>query len=143
MSQRYAGNNRLVTTKQYDAINRLSSLANGAGDSYAYDYNPANQRIKTTLADGSYWLYTYDSLGQVISGKRYWSDGTIVAGQQHEYVFDDIGNRTSAKSGGNSSGTGLRTENYTPNRLNQYSQKDEAATFDVLGLAKLGACRLD
>ena len=110
-----------------DAINRLASIGNapagGLNDSYAYDYNSANQRIKTTLADGSYWLLasrplrrvapeigtrasrvavTYDSLGQVISGKRYWSDATPVAGQQQEYTFDDIGNRTSAKSGGNS-----------------------------------------
>jgi len=76
---------------------------------------------------------------ELISGKRYWSDGTPVAGQQDEYVFDDIGNRTSAKSGGNSSGTGLRTESYTRNRLNQHTQKDEANTFDVLGLANASA----
>jgi RHS repeat-associated protein len=139
VSHRYGGNNRMVTTKQYDFINRLSSIANGAYDSHAYGYNAANQRTNVVRADGSYWVYAYDNLGQVISGKRYWSDGTPVAGQQHEYVFDDIGNRTSAKSGGNSSGTGLRTENYTRNRLNQYTQKDEAATFDVLGLANASA----
>ena len=27
-------------------------------------------------------------------GKRYWNDWTPVAGQQFEYGFDDIGNRT-------------------------------------------------
>jgi YD repeat-containing protein len=172
VSHRYGGNNRMVTTKQYDLINRLSSIANGSGDSHAYGYNGANQRTNVVRADGSYWVYAYDSLGQVTSGKRYWSDGTPVAGQQHEYVFDDIGNRTSAKSGGNSSGTGLRTETYTRNRfhpmreacrshrnaaaiwpalawitgheslshgVNQYTQKDEAATFDVLGLANVSA----
>lgn len=139
ISHRYGGNDRMVTTKQYDLINRLSSIANGSADSHAYTYNTANQRTNVVRADGSKWVYTYDSLGQVISGKRYWNDGTPVAGQQFEYVFDDIGNRTSAKSGGNSSGTGLRTENYTRNRLNQYSQKDEAATFDVLGLANASA----
>ena len=31
-----------------------------------------------------------DALGQVKSGKRYWSDGTAVAGQQFDYAFDDI-----------------------------------------------------
>ena len=42
----------------------------------------------------------YDTLGQVVSGKKYWSDGSPVTGQQFEYAFDDIGNRGSAKSGG-------------------------------------------
>ena len=192
ISHRYAGNNRMVTSKQYDLINRLTSIANGAYDSYAYGYNGTNQRTNVVRADGSYWVYTYDSLGQVVSGKRYWSDGTPVSGQQHEYAFDEwasqalpsvspvtmfavaksSGNRTSAKSGGNSSGTGLRTETYTPNRfhpvrenlpsrrkepavrpipdfpeasprfshgVNQYSQKTEANTFDVLGLANVSA----
>jgi len=37
--------------------------------------------------------------GQVTSGKRYWQDGTPVAGQQFEYVADDIGNRTSTQAG--------------------------------------------
>ena len=34
-------------------------------------------------------------------------------------------------------GTGLWTENYTRDRLNQHTQKDEAATFDVLALANV------
>ena len=53
--------------------------------SFSYVYNNANQRTRATLADGSYWLYEYDSLGQVRSGKKYWADGTPVAGQQFEY----------------------------------------------------------
>lgn len=61
--------------------------------------NSANQRTGFTNADSSRWAFTYDTLGQVASGKRYWSDGTNVAGQQLEYLFDDIGNRLSAGSG--------------------------------------------
>jgi hypothetical protein len=53
-----------------------------------------------TLIDGSYWVYEYDSLGQVESGKRYWSDGTPVAGQKFEYGHDTIGNRTTTAAGG-------------------------------------------
>ena len=45
----------------------------------------ANQRIKATLADGSYWVYQYDSLGQVTSGQKYWSDDTAVTGMQFGY----------------------------------------------------------
>ena len=54
------------------------------------------QRTRVTHADGSYWIYQSDTLGQVTSGKRFWADGTPVAGQQFEYGFDDIGNRQSA-----------------------------------------------
>jgi len=31
VSQRYAGHNRMITTKHYDFINRLSRMANGPG----------------------------------------------------------------------------------------------------------------
>ena len=48
-------------------------------------------------------------MGQVTSGKRYWNDGTPVAGQQFEYGFDDFGNRTSIKSGGDALGQNLRS----------------------------------
>ena len=104
----------MTTTKQYDALNRLTSIVSlpirqtpdpipSASDpiSFAYDYNSANQRTRTTHADGSYWIYQYDTLGQVTSGKRFWPDGTPVAGQQFEYGFDDIGNRQTAAHGGN------------------------------------------
>lgn len=55
-------------------------------------------------------------LGQVKSGKKYWADGTPVAGQQFEYAFDEIGNRTSAKTGGDAAGSSsaLRSSTYTP-----------------------------
>jgi YD repeat-containing protein len=81
---------RLSTAKQFDNLDRLSWIWNGASSaagtvvasSHVYAYNSANQRTSATLRDGSYWVYQYDTLGQVISGKKYWSDGTPVAGQQ-------------------------------------------------------------
>jgi YD repeat-containing protein len=36
-----------------------------------YQYNQANQRVRTTLADGSFWIYEYDSLGQMILERRH------------------------------------------------------------------------
>jgi RHS repeat-associated protein len=100
-----------------------------------YEYNAANQRTRVTQPDGSYWIYRYDSLGQVVSGKKYWSDNTPVAGQQFEYGFDDIGNRTTAKSGGDSTGANLRTATYTSDYQNRYNSRSNAPTFDVLGIA--------
>ena len=89
-----------------------------------------------SLADGSYWEYRYDRLGQVISGKKHWPDGTPVAGQQFEYAFDEIGNRTRTKAGGDSQGrtSALRQANYRVNFLNQYSQRDVPGTNDLIGL---------
>src|SRR6266853_1779499 len=97
--------------------------------------NDANQWTCVALTDSSFWTYQYDSLGQVTSGKKYWSDGTAVPGQQFEYGFDDIGNRTSTKAGGDQSGAGLRPASYSANSLNQYSNRTVPGAFDVLGIA--------
>lgn len=131
---------RLITSKNYDRLNQISALSHHPStdsvSSFAYQYNAANQRTRRTEPDSSYWFYSYDSLGQVISGKKYWSDGTPVAGQQFEYAFDDIGNRSKTKAGGDQTGAGLRVANYTANDLNQYSQRDIPGVLDVLGVAR-------
>jgi RHS repeat-associated protein len=119
-----------------DFLNRLSSISSAPSAlSHTYSYNDANQRTRVNLADGSFWIYEYDKLGQVISGKRYWNDWTPVAGQQYEYAFDDIGNRTSTKAGGDSAGAGLRPAAYSANALNQYTTRDVPGAADVIGAA--------
>jgi len=128
---------QMTTTKQYDYLNRLSSISSAIGstaigDSYAY--NNANQRIHSTLSDGSYWLYTYDSLGQVVAGNKYWTDGTPVAGQQFDYTFDTIGNRTATLAGGDQNGSNLRSASYGANTLNQYTNRTVPGAVDVMGL---------
>jgi RHS repeat-associated protein len=134
---------RMTTTRQYDYLNRLTQIQSSAGGSnvasFHYNYNIANQRTAVTNVDNSYWVYQYDNLGQVISGKKYWSDGTPVAGQQFTYNFDDIGNRQSTASGGDASGDNLRSANYTANNLNQYTSRDVPGYMDVLGGANSNA----
>ena len=128
---------RMTTTKQYDYLNRLTSISSAIGSSaigYSYACNNANQRIRSTLADGSYWLYEYDSLGQVRAGRKYWSDQTPVAGQQFEYTYDDIGNRTATKAGGDQNGANLRSASYLANNLNQYTNRTVPGAVDVMGL---------
>jgi RHS repeat-associated protein len=138
-----SGTTRMVTTKQYDFLNRLTNIVsttNGAAiSSFAYANNSANQRTSVTNFDATYWVYTYDSLGQVISGKKYWSDGTPVAGEQFEYAFDDIGNRTSTGEGGDSEGRNLRRANYSANNLNQYTSRDVPPYLTILGSAATNA----
>ena len=136
----------VTTTKNYDSLNRLTSISTVvSGDnasrlplSFGYQHNQANQRTRVTLADGSYWVYTFDDLGQVTSGKKYWSDGTPVAGQQFEYAFDTIGNRTSTTVGGSRTGDPVRTANYVRDFLNRLNSRDVPAYVDVLGVANKG-----
>ena len=114
---------KATTSREFDRLNRLLVMTTtpgiGAGWSSRYAYNTANQRTRRTDFEGSYWVYEYDALGQVISGKRFWADGSPVAGQQFEYAYDDIGNPTSSKEGGDASGLNLRSVGYTRNDVNQ------------------------
>lgn len=137
-----SGTTRMTTTKSYDYVNRLTGISSTsavAAVSFAYAYNSANQRTRVDEADGSYWLYEYDSLGQVTSAKRYASGGYIVPGQQHEYTYDDIGNRKTAKSGGNQYGTSLRESTYGVNSLNQYTNRTVPGYIEVQGSAHASA----
>jgi RHS repeat-associated protein len=130
---------RMTTAKSYDYLNRLLSISSTAGSSvissHSYLYNDANQRTRVDLVDGSYWIYEYDKLGQVTSGKRYWADGTVVAGQQFDYAFDDIGNRSSTKVGGDTNGLNQRSATYSANNLNQYTSRTVPAQVNVAGIA--------
>ena len=132
---------RMATTKSYDYLNRLTKISTtppgaGAGPvTFNYTYNQANQRTKNILADGSFWIYAYDSLGQVTSGKKYFFDGTPVPGQQFGYAFDDIGNRTQTQTGGDEAGANLRLASYSVNNLNQITSRDYPGTNDVIGVA--------
>jgi len=94
---KHNGTTMMTTTKTYDYLNRLTQISSAASAAYTlplsfnYNYNPADQRTKDTLADGSYWVYGYDSLGQLTNGFKYFADGTPVAGQVFGYSFDSIG----------------------------------------------------
>jgi RHS repeat-associated protein len=138
-----SGTTRMTTTKSYDYVNRLTSIVStpsaDTAVSFTYQNNDANQRTRVDATDGSYWIYQYDSLGQVKSAKRYWADGTVVAGQQFEYGFDDIGNRKTAASGGSQFGTSLRTNTYSANLLNQYTNRTLVGYVEVLGSANSNA----
>ena len=109
-----------------------------AAQSYTYTYNDLNQRTRVTREDGSYWSYIYNDRGELVSGKKYWADNSIVWGAQTEYSFDNIGNRKYAKNGGNQLGS-LRQSNYTTNSLNQYPQRTVPGAVDVTGTANTAA----
>ena len=134
------GSLRLTTTRSYDNLNRLTGIMSsngvaGAVSSHGYQYNLANQRTRVSRQDGSSWLYEYDALGQVIRGRRYWADGTPVAGQQYEFAFDDIGNRETAGHGGDQFNANSHYQHYSVNSLNQYLSRTVPGSVDILGAA--------
>jgi YD repeat-containing protein len=100
----------MTTRREYDLLNRrrhaesLSTATNTLGLVVDYQYNQANQRERIDNGDGTPWAIEYDDLGQVVGSKKYWPDGSAVPRQQFEYDFDDIGNRTARRYGGDALG---------------------------------------
>ena len=131
-----AGAPLMKTAKTYDNLNRLLKIESTTGgrpvSSHTYQLNAANQRTKRTDADGSFWNYGYDSLGQVTNAVRYWVGGTNVLGQSYSYLFDDIGNRRFSVLSSQSSV-------YTANLLNQYTQRTVPGSFWEMGSAHSNA----
>jgi hypothetical protein len=83
--------NVMITTRQYDWVNRLrQTISSPTGPNqppwvHGYEVNAADQRTRIALGDGSCWVFEYDSLGQVKTGKRYWSDGTPARPVRYEH----------------------------------------------------------
>ena len=133
-----SGTTRLVTTKTYDNLNRLSSISSqpsalGAQLSAAvYTYNDANQRTKATREDSAYWNYSYDTLGQVTAGKKYSSTDALLPGYDYAWSYDDIGNRKTAT-------TNSQISKFTADLLNQYSSRTVPGVVDVSGAAAVDA----
>jgi len=128
--QTHSNQVRLTTTKLYDRLNRLQSITSvpsaDSTISFAYQYNEANQRTRATLANGEYWTYGYDPLGQVTNGVKRFSNGIPIPGYNFGYQFDHIGNRLLASREG-------RVDYYTNNLLNQIESINYAPYLHVLG----------
>ena len=71
------------------------------------------------------------------NGCKYFANGTPVAGQQFDYAFDTIGNRTQTLSGGDQTGANLRVANYSANNLNQITSRDVPPYVDIMGASIL------
>jgi RHS repeat-associated protein len=132
---------RLTTVREADALDRVSAVSAQTVDSASgllaqnYAYNDVHQPVRTTLADGSYWSFGYDPLGQLTTGRRHWNDDSAVAGQQFEYAFDHIGNRTGSAQGGDGDGAELSLAAASNNPLNQIIQQDVPAAVQIIGAA--------
>jgi YD repeat-containing protein len=146
LTQAKSGATVLTTTKVYDHLYRLTSASSLPATQpsllASYQYNSANQRTRLTREDAAYWSFGYDSLGQVTAATKHLADATTVLGLDQAFTFDDIGNRLTATSSVASGATGAPAANttvYSPNLLNQYTQRTVPPVVDVLGTAHTDA----
>lgn len=107
---------------------------------YYYGYDTLNRRNLITREDGSFWDIGYNTRSEVTAAKQRRGAGSsnYLPGRQFTYAYDNLGNRTTAKSGGVTSGSeaSLRTTTYAAaNALNQYSLITNPSTFDVTGIS--------
>jgi YD repeat-containing protein len=129
---------RGTETRRTDLAGRLYGIytKNAAGTTVSrtgYKMDRAGRRTLATRENAEYWLYGYNDRGEVTKGKKHLPNGDHLAGHQFEYEYDDIGNRKTSRSGGDSAGENLRTFGYTADEKNQYSSLTTPATFDVIG----------
>jgi YD repeat-containing protein len=97
---------RMTTTKQFDYVSRLRQVnasPAAAGQSaltWNYRYNRLSQRTRIDLADGSYWVFGYDDLGQLSSAKGFESGSGSRAQEPLTYGYDLAGNLQSRTNNG-------------------------------------------
>src|SRR5207244_4058560 len=65
-----------------DTVTYGYNSANAVLDKSEYLYNTANQRIRLTRTDGSYYNNSYDNIGQLV-----WADSTV-ASEDRGYLYD-------------------------------------------------------
>ena len=104
-----------------------------------YQYDALNRRYAMSHKDGSYWEYGYNKRSELTSGARHQHDESLQAGQQFDYAFDTIGNRSKTKRGGSPTGSELREQRYTANALNQYTTITTPGYLQVAGWANEAA----
>ena len=156
VTARQAGTTVLTTTKTHDAFGRLLSTGSASPVSNfqflaSYTYNSANQRVKNTRENGSYWDYQYDDKGQLIAGVKKNAAGKPIPGLAFGYAYDDIGNRktSSISSDGTTPGTAnlpigqsspaVQVSRYQSNALNQYTARTVPGRFQLSGVANPSA----
>lgn len=126
----------MTAIKGYDSLDRLESISHASSaagtHSYTYGYNSRGQRETATQESGQYWLYGYNDRGEVTGGSKKLSGGTSLDGYQYGYTFDSIGNRLTAVANG-------RTSVYTPNAVNEYSERTVPGYVNVVGTAHSSA----
>lgn len=127
---------KITVTKTPDAQGRLDSIVTTRGattvESHTWHYDAASRRDRDTLADGSFWSYSYNTRGEVTFGNKNLPTSVPAIGRRFGYSYDPIGNRKQTT-------VNTRVATYTANALNQYDQRTVLPVVNVLGSAAPGA----
>lgn len=121
---------RILTSKTYNLY-----LSSGLPfDDRGVEYDVLGRRDRETVAGTLGWEYEHDARGQLIEAYQKAAPYiTFMPGSFHSYAYDDIGNRTSVGTGGNSTGGDLISSSYTSNALNQYTERQVPGSTEVIG----------
>jgi len=126
--------------RTFDGLNRLTSIVNTPSNdtaaTFSYTYNAADQRTTNTLADGSYWVYTYDAVGQVSSARKHFADGMRMPWAQFQYDFDTAGNRKTAACTDKDADS---EQEYSLNDVNAYTSRTVPGKVIAAGTADSSA----
>ncbi len=127
--------NGSVVTDTYDDLGRLLStvLKNAGGgvlNAHAYGYDAAHQRTNQTLAEGNWWQYGYDAMGQLTGAQGREAGGTVRAHEQLSYGYDAAGNLIGRTNNG-------FAQTFTlANGFNQLDSVSRSGTFTAAGLVQ-------
>ncbi len=115
-------------------VSRAGSAAAGQILSKAaYILDAKGRRQSLFREDGTRWDFGYNSRDEVETGAKRQSNGNLLAGRQFSYEYDDVGNRKTARFGGDGNGANLRTIGYTANSVNQYTSLTHPGIAQLLG----------
>ena len=136
----------LFSTRSYDDLNRLSRINYHNGDVHGQFALYADHQLQrdayghltsTTRTDGTQWRFGYNPSGELTTANLH-RDATSsehVLGHSLAWSYDGIGNRTSSKGGGDSSGAGQHQSTHTSNPLNQYTAQTSPGLAEIFGEA--------
>ena len=136
------GINTATTNYSYDALNRLTSLTNPAGQAFSFDYDVLNRRSQLTRPNGITTDYTYDALGQLLNlSHTVPTDPVDPARSSFSYTYDPAGSRdtlTTARAKVAVAQTNLSYIYDDLNRLTQATRPlvgdpDETFQYDPVG----------
>ncbi|WOO42581.1 RHS repeat-associated core domain-containing protein [Rubellicoccus peritrichatus] len=127
----------LTRSMTYDALHRVDTLtAKDASlntlNSHDYLYDARGRRERNDREDGTYWIYGYNDRNEVISGKKHFSDGSIMPGHDFGYQFDNIGNRDDITLEG-------QIYDWDANAVNQVTSREIPADYTITGTANANA----
>ncbi len=144
--------NRLYAAGRYGDA-ELTSISTTSHDGsvnvsrYVERRNGLRQRERVGKEGGPFWLYEYDSKGQVVEAFRCTPPATPgsnvidLAGQQYLYYYDNAGNRSSTRTGGNPDSQGVfnpyavPAKYYSRNAVNEYTSITDPGKCNVFGTA--------